>query len=172
MNGRVSKFIKTVLVILAILNLVFLFGFDYRIPSWFHLPFEFGKSEDQEEQVEEEVPQEETVQEEPEETAAQEPEAVSEEEPAAAQEEEKILRCVITEPGESNIRSGPGTDNDVIDALPTDTILVITGEAVEGWLPIKTEDGTEGYIYQDLVRMLEDEAEGQSSENADETTGE
>lgn len=49
-----------------------------------------------------------------------------------------------------NLRSGPGTNYDVVDLLAANTPLVQTGPEEDGWLPVATDE-IRGYIRQDLL---------------------
>ena len=43
---------------------------------------------------------------------------------------------------------------DVVASLPNNTVLDITGEAQNGWYPVRAENGVEGYIIQTYVTMV------------------
>jgi hypothetical protein len=55
-----------------------------------------------------------------------------------------------------NMRDAPSTGGNVVDTLADGTALTITGESVDAdgytWWPVKTEDGTEGYIVADFLQ--------------------
>jgi uncharacterized protein YgiM (DUF1202 family) len=88
--------------------------------------------------------------------------------PAAAEEREKAEEtggdageegektCRPQEGNTPNIRSGPGQDYDVVGMVMEDEVLTVRGEEEEGWLPIRTGDGLEGYVFADLLVMEED----------------
>ena len=57
-----------------------------------------------------------------------------------------------------NIRSGPGSDYGVIRMAAYNEVMNVRGEAEGGWLPIRTQDGLEGYIYADML-IIDDEAQ-------------
>ena len=168
MKSFFFRFLRTLLIIAAIINLLCIFVFDGQIPSQIHLPFSFpafpgGAAETAEAPVEEIA--EEEVQEEHAAETAELPEEELEEEPAGEEPveqpvekpaEEPVSRCTITSPGGSNIRSGPGSDYEVITAYAYDTLLVVIGEPENGWYPIQAEDWTTGYIFESQISMLEE----------------
>ena len=70
-------------------------------------------------------------------------------------EDEGLRKCVVNEGYSARIRSGPGTDYEIVTEKEEGSILIITGEMEDDWYPVRSEDGTiEGYIYSDLVTML------------------
>ena len=169
MKSRFIRFLRALIVIVAVINLLFLFVLDGRIPSEIHLPFSFpgahrGSVEAEEESAEvfTEGETEEDTAAEPEET----PEEVTEEEPVEEEpaEEEPVQRCTIISPDGSNIRSGPGSDYEVIASYGYNTVLVVTGEPEYGWYPIQAEDGTAGFIFETQISMLEEETQNETEE--------
>jgi hypothetical protein len=157
-----KRIIPTILAVLAVINLIWLFVFDYRIPS---LPGRGSKEAAEPSYTEEEIQAaaeedmtEQTAAENGEEPAAGE--AVQEEKQETeegAQTEEAERNCRPTEGTAPNIRSGPGSDNEVIGSVGEGEVMTVRGEEEDGWLPIRTADGLEGYVFADLVVM--DEAE-------------
>ena len=174
------RIIPYILVALAVLNLVWLFGFDYKIPSFFYR-ITVRETQSTEEEVSvpetedaaqvqepaEEAPHgEETEQEALQETnlqetadagetpaAAGEPAAVSET-PAASGEpaaEAGERTCRPADGNTPNIRSGPGQDYGVIRMARYDEVMIIRGEDEGGWLPIRTQDGEEGYVFSGML---------------------
>ena len=154
-----SRFIKFLILVAAVINLAFVFVFDGKLPSDLPLPFikDAAENEAAEPETAEPMPAAEAVAEAEEEIRTEEAEEEAEaEEPAADESEEVLPRCRISAAGGSNIRSGPGTNFDVVTAYPYDTVLVLTGEAEIGWYPIMAEDGTEGYIFENQIEILEE----------------
>lgn len=164
-----SRFFKFLIMVAAIANLFLLLSFDDQIPSVFRIPFLTKPTETEETEAEKPDPKEkdpgeegvkepetavETAQIQPEEEAPEE-EAAKEAGEEEAQEEEDLPKCrVISEYG-SNVRSGPGPDYEVVAAYPYDTVFVIIGEPEIGWFPIRTEDGTEGFIFENQIELPE-----------------
>lgn len=155
-----SRFFKFLILVAAVINLAFVFVFDGKIPSG--LPIPFLNSEEDREEVNE---QSEIRPAETEETAEAETEVQTEEpedlepeavEPETEEPEEILPRCRIAAAGGSNIRSGPGTGFDIVTAYPFDTILTLTGEPEIGWYPVLAEDGTEGYIFENQIEILDE----------------
>ena len=70
--------------------------------------------------------------------------------------EEKERKCVVTSSKNARIRSGPGTEYKHIASVPRNTVLYVIDVEDDGWVHIRTEDGTEGYISGDLVEMIEE----------------
>ena len=50
-----------------------------------------------------------------------------------------------------NMRSGPGTNFDIIGVLRENTLLYLIDKNDAPWLHVKTQDGTEGYVLADYV---------------------
>ena len=65
-------------------------------------------------------------------------------------------KCRVLEGFYPNIRKGPGLEYDVVGQAAAGTILTLRGERDEGWYPIRKTDGTEGYIYYDMLELLDD----------------
>jgi hypothetical protein len=171
------KIIPNLLAVLAVLNLVWLFVFNYRMPSF------FTKIAGREEQsIEQEAGQQETNQQsgQQETAAAQAPaeqtggqaageaaegaaenpagtgDAATQAGEAEAQAGETISlegqrTCRPADGNTPNIRSGPGSDYGVIRMAAYDEVMIVRGEAEGGWLPIQTQDGLEGYIYEGML---------------------
>ena len=91
--------VKYVVAALALLNLVWLFGFSYKIPGFLHLPKAAPETE--------EVAAAATT------AAPAEPEE-EEEEPEEEEEEEPVkepeVHCRVTAASNLNVRMGPGTN--------------------------------------------------------------
>lgn len=142
MNIKKEVIIKYVVVILAVLNLIWLFGFEYRIP------------ERKESPKTEEVASAATT------TAAT---ASAEKESANQSEEEEesdgsIGRCRVIVSPRLNIRKGPGTNYDVLTTAVYNEILTVYG-AENGWVHVRNEEGIEGYVSEVYIEMLEEETE-------------
>ena len=158
-----NRFLKFLIIVAAVINLAFVFVFDGRIPSGIPLPFFNNEAK-----REEAVPIEAEVQPAAEEAMETEPEIPAEEvgeeaaDAAEEEEEEYVPRCRIISEGGSNVRSGPGTGFDVVTSYPYDTVFILRGEPETGWYPILAEDGTEGYIFESQIEILDDHAEEMS----------
>ena len=170
------RIIWNIITVLAALNLIWLFVFNYKLPKL----SSFSSNKEEEAVSNEETGEELTADENGEfETAeqteqndeeGQQEEAVAagdrEEITEAASEEETedqentddgLSRCRINDGYNARIRSGPGTDYEIVTEMESGSVLIITGELENGWYPIRTEDGTEGYIYSELVTVVESE---------------
>lgn len=155
-----NRILKFLILVAAVMNLVFVFVFDGQIPSSIPLPLFNNEAE-----REETVPIEAEIQPAAEEAVEAEPEIPAEEpveeagEEKDEEEEEYVPRCRIISEGGSNVRSGPGTGFDVVTSYPYDTVFILRGEPETGWYPILAEDGTEGYIFESQIEILDDHAE-------------
>lgn len=62
---------------------------------------------------------------------------------------------VVTIEENVRVRDEASTDGEAITALPLGTELIVTGDVEAGgeysWLPVRAEDGTEGYVVTDFV---------------------
>ena len=170
MKSKFLNFIKFLIVVAIILNLLFLFVFDGRIPSGIQLPFSLPTFQKENADTEETAAEEEAVEESDAENIVFEAEKAEEEQAEVPEEpveeeavqQEPVQRCTIVSEGGSNIRSGPGVDYEVVTSYAYNTVLIVTGNPENGWYPIQAEDGTTGYIFETQISMLEDEtpAEG------------
>ena len=169
------KIIPYILAFIATVNLIWLFAFDYRIPDFISnavgsiIHFSFAEDNASEEEEEPAETSEEKAEQTAQETVptGQEPASVDPVAPENGQGEGQETAeegtglettektCRPTEGNAPNIRSGPGSNFDVIGAAGADEILVVRGEAEAGWLPIRTTAGLEGYVFADLVEMIE-----------------
>ena len=159
-----QRFSKNIIVVISVLNLIFLFGFNYRIPFIHHQaesmePLESSVLENDgtDPAASEPASSGETS---PEAGAAGDAAASQEqtrEENAAAEEQAQAgtaQQCVVSARSSANVRSGPGTEYDVVASVPSNTVLDITGEAQNGWYPVRAENGVKGYIIQTYVTMV------------------
>ena len=166
------KIIWNILAVLAVINLIWLFVFNYKIPG---LPsLSSGKKDAAEgENVEEPLPEEEVTEdldveeseaetemapgsEEIEKAADEEPQAEAEAAPADVdmaettaeetedleEENDGLRRCRINDGYNARIRSGPGMDYEIVTEMESGSLLVITGDMEDGWYPVRSEDGT------------------------------
>ena len=197
------RFIPYILAVIAALNLVWLFGFDYKIPSFFTRTPSRIDSLPEEEDLPEEEGEEAQAAEAAEEGTGQGTEEAAEggqalqeagpQETAAAQAPVQTpqipVRAEAETPGEApapagvtaagteeikpaagertcrpadgntpNIRSGPGQDYGVIRMAGSDEVLIVRGEDEGGWLPIRTLDGQEGYVYAGML-IIDEQAQ-------------
>ena len=76
--------------------------------------------------------------------------------PQQPQEEPKKEKtCRSGEGNTPNIRSGPGTSYDILKTADFNEVMVVTGEPVRGWIPVRTKEGYEGFVSSDMVDMLD-----------------
>jgi hypothetical protein len=59
-----------------------------------------------------------------------------------------LYRVVAT----TELRDGPGTDQKAIRTLPIDQVLVLTGEASDGWVPVEAPSGQKGFAPSGMLR--------------------
>lgn len=166
-----------ILAALAILNLIWLFVFDYRLPSFSFLSVGEGVFQSAKEALqpeEEEISGEAAVSEEedPQEEEADvreplsQPSDLAEKEPRTEAEEENVQEtalepgegeriCFVSEGNDPNLRSGPGMEYAVVDTAYENEALIITGPEENGWFPIRNSKGVEGYVFAALV-ILQD----------------
>ena len=160
------KIIPNILAVIAVLNLVWLFGFSYRIPSFINRLIR-NETQSEEAAVTEEgtdeaiqgTEQETTGDEAPviNESSVQQGENALQQEVQEMTEEE--LTCKPKEGHSPNIRSGPGSEYDIVGAAEENEVMTVTGEEENGWLPVRKEDGTEGYVFSDIVILLDQDEE-------------
>ena len=173
-----KKIIKAIIAILAILNLILLFGFEYEIPGIYKKedPVEMvadsstektasiGKSDyNKTESTTESVTGESTLTEEKPEAASTGENteyAVTGNSSETAEDgtteivaRDQPQRCKVISKKNARIRSGPGTEYERITSVPFGTILTILGEE-KGWYHIQTEDNITGYISGELVEVI------------------
>ena len=143
-------FLSMIISALAIANIVLLFAFEYEVFGfkWMDLFPESSAS------TEAATTAEVAVEEVSEGDTSAEEETTSGAESVA--EEEKARKCVVTASKNARIRNGPGKEYDHIASVPRDTVLTVIDVEDNGWVHIRTEDGTEGYISGDLVEMTEE----------------
>jgi uncharacterized protein YgiM (DUF1202 family) len=85
--------------------------------------------------------------------AAEAPEPTDQPPPQATEEMPSEPRAVVTN-DRLNIRSGPGTGYPIIGALLQGDEVTVTGRnKASTWLAIRTDDGTEGWVYADYTRV-------------------
>lgn len=171
-----QRFSKNIIVVISVLNLIFLFGFNYRIPFIHHQAESGQAAEDMSAAESMESLESSVLENDGTDSAAAEPASSGEtspeagaagdaaasqeqtaEESAAAEEPAQTgtaQKCVVSARSSANVRSGPGTEYDVVASLPNNTVLDITGEAQNGWYPVRAENGVEGYIIQTYVTMV------------------
>ena len=190
------KIIPNLLAVLAVLNLVWLFVFNYRMPS-FITDFT-ARLEQSAEQEDVSFPEEEALTAETEEEGTEEEEEAHQEasqqeaeegQAPAGQEAAEAAGENTQEAGENpagegdgtaqagetialegertcrpadgntpNIRSGPGSDYGVLRMAAYDEVMIVRGEEEGGWLPIRTQDGLEGYIFAGML-IIDEEAQ-------------
>lgn len=149
MDIKKEEIIKYGVAILAVLNLIWLFGFEYRLP---------GKAADRP-AVEEAVEAATTV-EETEAAAAAVTIAVAEEkEPEEESEtEENAVRCRVIVSNSLNIREGPGTSYKVVTTANYNEVLTVLG-GENGWVHVRNNGGQEGYVSETYIEIVENQPE-------------
>ena len=173
------RMIPFILAAAAVLNLVWLFGFDYKLPPFLTrfttgeraaLEEEAKEAEEKEEAEDQKAevhpvnapvqapePAAEETEEAPEEETEEEKGALQEREPqedaGETPEGERVRTCSPYEGNTPNIRSGPGMDYEVIGMAMPGEVLFVRGDEEDGWLPIRTGDGLEGYVFSGMVFM-------------------
>lgn len=143
------------------MNLIWLFAFNYRLP-----PFRFPSAGEEirfpEDGEKEEMPytgalvseasaRDMNGQEDGTETADAE-ENLQE---AAKDADGESRNCRVAKGYITTLRRGPGTNYEVIGSASEEEILTVTGPEEEGWLPVRSMDGLEAYVFADYVIMQE-----------------
>ena len=144
-------FLKYFAVILALINLIWLFGFNYRIPGRskkLNRPEYTAAETSAASETESEAQEEETV------------EAEMSENPAMAGTEDMAAanhkRCRVVQGTGLNVRSGPGPKYDIVTTVTGGTEMECLDEGEGSWIHVRTLDGKEGYVSKGYVEMLED----------------
>ena len=156
-----QNIIKYIVILLSILNLVWLFGFEYRIPFAKRFLTEetvaASTAASAEEAVEEQEKSEENEENKEEEEAA-EGETAEEKasEGATAEEEtaEEVVRCRVRGTNRLNVRSGPGTSYDIVGTAARGEVFFVLG-VESGWVHVRNEAGVEGYVSENYIEILE-----------------
>lgn len=154
MNIKKEEIIKYGVAFLAVLNLIWLFGFEYRLPAKAdrlmseEAAFVAGTASTAEQiTIAEEI--------EPEEESREE----SEEEPEEETEtEEIVVHCRVTASSRLNVREGPGINYKVVTTASHDEIVVLLS-VENGWAHIRKDGGQEGYVSESYIEVVEDESE-------------
>lgn len=148
MRKLLKLFLGFIIAVLAIGNIILLFAFEYEIFGfkWKDLYPVSSASTAATTAVETAVEE------------VSESDTSAEEEMASTAESvvEKERKCVVTASKNARIRNGPGTEHKHIASVPRDTVLTVIDVEDNGWVHIRTEDGTEGYISGDLVKMIDE----------------
>lgn len=144
MEIKKGSFFKYCVVILAVLNLVWLFGFEYRIPNL--KGKQAPKTEEAGAAASTAVA---TV------ADKKEPDDKSKEE---KEPEEEVTYCRVIVSPKLNVREGPGTNYDILTTASYNEILTVYG-AEKGWVHIRNEEGIEGYVSETYVEMLDEKPE-------------
>lgn len=151
MDIKKEEIIKYGVAILAVLNLIWIFGFEYRLP---------GKAADIP-AVEEAVGAA-TTAEATEVAAAAVTIAIAEEEEPQEESEsetkENTVQCRVTVSNSLNIRGGPGTNYAVVTTANYNEILTVLG-GENGWVHVRNAGGQEGYVSESFVEIIENQSE-------------
>ena len=144
MNISKRAIIKYVAAALAVLNLVWLFGFNYKLPGFFYLSNSVPETE--------EVAAAATT------AALAEPEEV-EIEPEEEEEEEPVkepeVHCRVTAASNLNVRMGPGTNYEVGTTAAYEEILTVLGSEND-WVRIRNAQGQEGYVSSTYIEIIQE----------------
>lgn len=140
MDVKKNVIIKYTVAVLAVLNLIWLFGFGYQVPGL--------ESNVKTEEMAEAATTASTMAT-AEEEVAEEP---VEEEP---KEEVKVVKCRVTAATRLNIRMGPGTNYEVVGTANYNEILTVLSTE-NGWVRIRNDQGQEGYVSETYVEILDE----------------
>ena len=160
--GVGTKILKGIIAVLAIANLILLFGFGYEIPglnkereattNTVEESADVGKTAQSSTAVTTEyVAEGSTLAETTAGNATTEESA--EDGTNEKSEDDQLQKCKVISKKNARIRSGPGTEYERITSVPTGTVLTILGEE-NGWYHIQTEDNITGYISSELVELI------------------
>ena len=144
MRNKVINVIKYGITAIAIINLILMFGFNYRIMGIDFLEYVRGNQN----QIQYVSSTAETA------ATAEAAEEIEKKEPEP-EPEKKNKKCRVTSKGNLRVRSGPGTNYGVVGSVSSGTVLEVWGEE-EGWIHIRMEDGKDGYVSGEYVEMLND----------------
>lgn len=151
------EIIKYGVAILAIVNMIWLFGFQYRLPR---------KATDN--QTVEAADTATTSEAADVATTAEAVDVITsgitidfaeEEEPEEdAESEENTVRCLVTGTSSLNVREGPGTDYRVVTTAKYNEMLTVL-DVENGWVHIRNDGGQEGYVSENYVEIVENQSE-------------
>lgn len=138
MSIKKITILKYCVIILSVLNMIWLFGFDYRIPD-LKGSSETEETADAASTAEAQVAVEEEKQ---------------EEKPEEKKEPEKeMVRCRVTVSTRLNVREGPGTNYKVVTTAEYNEILTVLG-VENGWVHVRNEQGQEGYVSELYIEII------------------
>ncbi len=61
---------------------------------------------------------------------------------------------VVTESSNLNVRKGPGTDQPIAGKAGHNDTVTIVNQTNEQWSLIRTDDGVEGYVYNQYLQKV------------------
>lgn len=150
------EIIKYGVAILAIVNMIWLFGFQYRLPR---------KATDN--QTVEAADTATTSEAADVATTAEAVDVITsgitidfaeEEEPEEdAETEENAVRCRV-DSNSLNVREGPGTNYNVVTTAKYNEMLTVL-DVENGWVHIRNDGGQEGYVSENYVEIVENQSE-------------
>ena len=155
---------KTIHILIAaagIVNLIFLFGFEYKIPKHDETKTGAGSTAIESGPLVDSDYSQEGATDTLSNDSAHSATSGETANVAAEQEESNVgethyQKCKVITKGNARIRSGPGTEYERVASVTSGTILIITGEE-NGWYHVHTADfGIEGYILGELVELIEE----------------
>ena len=149
MNRRVIA--KYIAVVLAVINLIWMLGFNYRLPGRSKKP---NTPEDT-------VAKTSEASEKDSETQGKDmEEAETTDNPAmdgnGDMEAAKHKKCRVIQGTGLNVRSGPGPDYYIVTTVRGGTELECLDDVEGTWIHVRTPDGKEGYVSKKYIEMLED----------------
>ena len=161
--GTGKGIIRVIIVVFAIINLIAVFGFEYKIPginkkgepieSVTDAAMEDNIDADESDQSNTAITTE-MISEGSTSTEENTGEAsIGENGTTEKNVQNQIQKCKVISSKNARIRSGPGTEYERITSVPPGTILTILGEE-KGWYHIQTEDNVTGYISGELIELL------------------
>ena len=149
MNRR--AIVKYIAVVLAAINLIWMLGFNYRIPgrsAKSNTP-EYTVAETSEaSKKDSEKKDQETV-----ETEAADNSSMDGNEDMEAAKHKK---CRVVQATGLNVRSGPGPDYYIVTTVRGGTEMECLDDGEGAWIHVRTPDGKEGYVSKKYVEMVED----------------
>lgn len=165
MNMKKEDIIKYGVVILAVLNMIWLFGFEYRLPAKADRPKteETAAIAGTTEEVafaEEKEPEKQTekASEEESEEEIDSDEETDEKFKEETETDENVVYCRVTASSSLNVREGPGTSYKVVTTAKRNETLVFLGVEDE-WAHVRKDSGQEGYVLGSYIQIVEEQPE-------------
>lgn len=161
-NNNRRNIVKAIIALLAILNMVLLFGFEYELFGFKWMDFHTRNhtsngmsTQAAAEETSEMAMTAKTAENTAEKTDDKDDSTNAETAVEAATQENHLKKCIVISKSNARIRSGPGKEYERITSVPRNTVLTVLGEE-NGWVHVRTDDGIEGYISAELVEMTDE----------------